>query len=80
MRFEGWVSKRTHAGFRVHGIIGHRRDHQDKRGMMFMRAFMNEDDISDDKMWTAALRRLQFLRRKIIADLEGGENLRLSRY
>jgi tetratricopeptide (TPR) repeat protein len=48
---------------------------QDNRGMMFMRAFIYEDEISYDQMWTQALRRLQFLRRKLIADLEAGDKI-----
>lgn len=48
---------------------------QDKRGMMFMRAFIYEDDMPYDRMWSQALRRLKFLRGKLIGDLEAGDKV-----
>lgn len=48
---------------------------RDKRGFMFMRAFIYEDEMPYDRMWKQALRRLVFLKHKLIADLEAGEKI-----
>ena len=38
-----------------------------------MRAFINEDEVPFDRMYASACRRLQFLSRKLIEDLEEGK-------
>jgi tetratricopeptide (TPR) repeat protein len=48
---------------------------QDKRGMMFMRTFVFEEDEPSDRMWSQALRRLKFLADKLICDLEAAEKI-----
>jgi tetratricopeptide (TPR) repeat protein len=48
---------------------------RDKRGFMFMRAFIYEDEMPYDRMWKQALRRLVFLKHKLIADLEAGDKI-----
>lgn len=48
---------------------------RDRRGMMFMRTFIYEDEIPFDKMYAATCRRLQFLTRKLIGDLEQGSKI-----
>jgi len=45
---------------------------RDRRGFMFMRAFVYEDEAPIERMRKQALRRLVFLRDKLIADLEAG--------
>lgn len=47
----------------------------DTRGFMFMRAFVYEDEMPRERMWTQVLRRLVFLKDKLIADLEAGEKI-----
>lgn len=44
----------------------------DRRGFMFMRAFVYEDEMPLARMEKQALRRLSFLREKLIGDLETG--------
>jgi tetratricopeptide (TPR) repeat protein len=51
----------------------------DKRGFMFQRSFIVEDDISFEKMWKQTIRRLPFLRDKLISDLEAGSKIFLWR-
>ncbi len=48
---------------------------RDRRGMMFMRAFVYEDQAPFDKMQVSAFNRLRFLTRKLIADLEEGSKI-----
>jgi predicted Zn-dependent protease len=48
---------------------------RDKRGFMFQRCFIPENDISHEKMWKQTTRRLPFLRDKLITDLEGGSKI-----
>jgi tetratricopeptide (TPR) repeat protein len=55
---------------------------RDRRGMMYSRAFIYADEIPFDKMYTQSCRRLKFLTRKLIDDLEIGSKIfvyRLSR-
>ena len=47
----------------------------DRRGFMFMRAFVYEDEMSPARMEKQALRRLTFLREKLIGDLETGSKI-----
>ena len=47
----------------------------DKRGFMYQRCFIYEADISHERMLKQTLRRLPYLRDKLIADLESGEKL-----
>jgi hypothetical protein len=47
----------------------------DRRGFMYMRAFIYEDQITYDRMWQQALRRLRYLKEKLIADLEEGSKI-----
>ena len=42
---------------------------------MFMRAFIYEDEVPFDRMYASACRRLQFLSRKLIEDLEEGNKI-----
>jgi tetratricopeptide (TPR) repeat protein len=48
---------------------------RDLRGFMFMRAFIYEDEMPFERMWKQALRRLGFLRDKLIGDLESGSKI-----
>jgi tetratricopeptide (TPR) repeat protein len=48
---------------------------RDKRGFMFMRSFVYEDEMPFERMWKQALRRLIFLKHKLIADLEAGDKI-----
>jgi len=48
---------------------------RDRRGMMFMRAFVYEDQATVEEMKTAVLNRLRFLTRELIADLEDGAKI-----
>ena len=45
---------------------------RDRRGFMYMRAFVYEDEMPYERMSKQALRRLTFLKDKLIADLEAG--------
>ncbi len=47
----------------------------DPRFFMWMRTFIIADEIPAEKMLQTAARRMQFLRRKIIADLAAGEKI-----
>ncbi|HVH82357.1 MAG TPA: hypothetical protein VM782_23380 [Stellaceae bacterium] len=47
----------------------------DTRGFMFMRAFVYEDEVPRERMWKQVLRRLVFLKDKLISDLEAGEKI-----
>ena len=46
-----------------------------RRDMMFMRAFIYEDEMAFDAMFASACRRLRFLTRKLIEDLERGSKI-----
>ncbi len=48
---------------------------RDRRGFMFMRAFITQDEVPFDRMYASVCRRLQFLSRKLIADLEEGKKI-----
>jgi tetratricopeptide (TPR) repeat protein len=48
---------------------------RDLRGFMYMRAFVYEDEMPIERMEKQALRRLIFLRKKLIADLESGDKI-----
>jgi len=48
---------------------------RDKRYWMAMRCFIPADEVPYEKMVTQACRRIQFLRRKLIDDLEAGEKI-----
>jgi tetratricopeptide (TPR) repeat protein len=48
---------------------------RDRRGFMFMRTFIYEDEVPFDRMYGSACRRLQFLARKLIEDLEEGNKI-----
>jgi hypothetical protein len=43
--------------------------------MMFMRAYIYEDEMPFDKVYAAACRRLQYLARKLVSDLEQGTKI-----
>ena len=47
----------------------------DRRGFMFMRAFIYEDEMPYERMWKQAQRRLGYLRDKLIGDLESGSKI-----
>ena len=53
---------------------------RDRRGMMYSRAFIYEDEIPFDKMYTQSCRRLKFLARKLIDDLEQGSKIFVYRF
>jgi tetratricopeptide (TPR) repeat protein len=61
----------------VSAISGGRGEYctRDHRDMMFMRAFIYEDEVPFDKMYASSCRRLQFLSRKLIEDLEQGTKI-----
>src|SRR5258708_34310755 len=48
---------------------------RDRRGFMFMRAFVYEDEMPFERMSMRALRRLAFLKEKLITDLEAGSKI-----
>jgi tetratricopeptide (TPR) repeat protein len=48
---------------------------RDLRGFMFMRAFVYEDEMPMERMRKQALRRLVFLKDKLIGDLESGTKI-----
>ena len=48
---------------------------RDRRGFMYMRAFIYEDEMPYERMWKQALRRLGYLRDKLIGDLESGSKI-----
>ncbi|HXQ53712.1 MAG TPA: tetratricopeptide repeat protein [Stellaceae bacterium] len=48
---------------------------RDRRGFMYQRCFIYEDEIAFERMWKQSLRRLVFLKDKLIADLEAGAKL-----
>ncbi len=47
----------------------------DRRGMMRMHTFVYEDQSSHDRMYTSVLKRLRFLRGKLIDDLNAAEKI-----
>jgi tetratricopeptide (TPR) repeat protein len=75
-RFDG-VGSPEHTKLFVGSIGGGRGEYctTDRRGMMFMRAFIYEDQAPFDKMQVSALNRLRFLTRKLIEDLEQGTKI-----
>jgi hypothetical protein len=52
---------------------------RDRRGFMFMRAFVYEDEMPFDRMWQQVLRRIGYLKDKLIRDLEDGSKIFLYR-
>ena len=48
---------------------------RDRRGFMLMRTFIPEDEVPSDRMYAASCRRLQFLARKLVEDLEAGSKI-----
>jgi hypothetical protein len=48
---------------------------RDRRGFMFMRAFITQDEVPFDRMYATVCRRLQFLARKLISDLDEGKKI-----
>jgi hypothetical protein len=75
-RFEG-VGTPDHTELFVSNAGGDRGEYctRDRRGMMFMRTFVYEDEYSFEKMQASCLNRLRFLTRKLIADLESGSKI-----
>jgi tetratricopeptide (TPR) repeat protein len=75
-RFEG-VGSEEHTQLFVESVGGGRGEYctRDRRGMMFMRAFVYEDQSPFDKMFASACRRLRFLARKLMEDLEQGTKI-----
>jgi len=75
-RFEG-VGSTANTELFVSAISGGRGEYctRDRRGFMFMRAFIYEDEVAFDRMYASARRRLQFLARKLIEDLEQGNKI-----
>ena len=74
--FEG-VGSEEHTELFVSAVSGGRGEYctRDRRGMMFMRAFVYEDQATFEEMKTSALNRLRFLTRELIADLEEGTKI-----
>jgi tetratricopeptide (TPR) repeat protein len=75
-RFEG-VGSAEHTELFVSAVSGGRGEYctTDRRGMMFMRAFIYEDQAPFEKMQVSAFNRLRFLTRKLIDDLEQGSKI-----
>lgn len=75
-RFAG-VGSEEYTELFLSAISGGRGEYctRDRREMMFMRAFIYEDEVPFDKMYASSCRRLQFLSRKLIEDLEQGNKI-----
>ena len=75
-RFEG-VGLADNTELFVSAVGGGRGEYctRDRRGMMFMRTFVFEDQAPSEKMQVSALNRLRFLTRKLIEDLEQGTKI-----
>jgi tetratricopeptide (TPR) repeat protein len=75
-RFEG-VGSPEHTELFVSAVSGGRGEYctTDRRGMMFMRVFVYEDQAPFEKMQVSAFNRLRFLTRKLIDDLEEGSKI-----
>ena len=75
-RFEG-VGNPEQTELFVSAIGGGRGEYctRDRRGMMFMRAFIHEDEVPFDKIYVSVCRRLRYLANKLIADLEQGSKI-----
>jgi tetratricopeptide (TPR) repeat protein len=75
-RFEG-VGTPEQTELFISAVGGGRGEYctRDRRGMMFMRAFVYEDQASFDRMQVSSLNRLRFLTRKLIEDLETGSKI-----
>lgn len=75
-RFAG-VGSKEHTELFASRISGGRGEYctRDRRGFMFMRAFIYEDEVPFDRMYASACRRLQFLARKLVEDLEQGNKI-----
>jgi len=75
-RFEGVGTEENTILF-LTAISGGRGEYctRDRRGFMFMRAFIYEDEVPFDRMYASACRRLQFLARKLIEDLVEGNKI-----
>lgn len=75
-RFEG-VGSEEHTELFISAISGGKGEYctRDRRGMMFMRAFVAENEMPFDRMFTASCRRIRFLTRKLIEDLESGSKI-----
>jgi tetratricopeptide (TPR) repeat protein len=74
--FEG-VGTRENTELFTTAIGGGRAEYctRDRRGMMFMRGFIYEDEVPFEKMYAAACRRLQLLTRRLIDDLRNGSKI-----
>jgi tetratricopeptide (TPR) repeat protein len=75
-RFDGVGSEENTELF-LSDISGGRGEYciRDRRGMMLMRTFIYEDEVSFEKMYAASCRRMQFLARKLVEDLEQGNKI-----
>jgi tetratricopeptide (TPR) repeat protein len=75
-RFEG-VGSAERTELFVSAVSGGRGEYctTDRRGMMFMRTFVYEDQAPFEKMQVSAFNRLRFLTRKLIDDLEEGTKI-----
>lgn len=75
-RFAG-VGTEEYTELFLNAIGGGRGEYctRDLRGMMFQRSFVYEDQTTRDKMLVSVIKRLQFLTRKLIADLEEGTKI-----
>ncbi len=76
-RFEG-VGAPENTELFLTAVSGGRGEYctRDRRGdMMFMRAFIYEDEMAFDAMYASACRRLTFLTRKFVEDLERGSKI-----
>jgi tetratricopeptide (TPR) repeat protein len=75
-RFEG-VGSAEHTELFVSKETGGRGEYctRDRRDMMFMRTFVYEDQAPFEKIQISAFKRLRFLNRKLIGDLEEGSKI-----
>ncbi|MGD0109579.1 MAG: hypothetical protein ABSC06_36960, partial [Rhodopila sp.] len=75
-RFEG-VGSAEHTELFISAGSGGRGEYctKDRRGMMFMRTFVYEDQAPFEKIQISTFNRLRFLTRKLIDDLEEGSKI-----
>ncbi len=78
-RFEG-VGEAEHTELFLDGLGRPEYCTRDRRGMMYSRAFIYADEIPFDKMYAQSCRRLKFLTRKLIDDLEQGSKIFVYRF
>jgi len=78
-RFAG-VGDKEHTELFLDGLNRPEYCTRDRRGMMYSRAFIYADEIEFEKMYVQSCRRLKFLTRKLIEDLEQGSKIFVYRF